>query len=123
MAFIKLKKPQEIVDNIWKIKKSDLVFVSIPKLVNNFTNKCFLIGTALADVEKCQTSTRFKKTVNINYVFYLLIQDKFVAFNYKEELKRSKNLKDRKLQIKFVNAMEYSLFMAQNKDLFQLKGF
>lgn len=123
MAKIKLKKPQEIVDNINKIKKGDLVFVRVPKAANKFTKKCFLIGIALADIEERKITTTFHRNRIKTYILYLLVGNDFLAILYQGKINKTLKIEDRKLEINFRFLLDYNTFMKQFKTTFDLKGF
>jgi len=118
MAFIKLKKPQEIVDNIHKIKKGDLVYIKIPKHSNPIWKKCFMYGSALADIEIVVNSYSKKK----QYIVYLLAGESIyaVAFYEKFQTRNLRRTRPSPKQIKLSGIHNYQQFM--KRTALELKG-
>ena len=125
MAFIKLKKPQEIVDNIHKIKKGDLVYIKIPKQRNPVWKKCFMYGSALADIEIVVNSFDKRK----QYIIYLLAGESIytLVFYEKAPPKRRPTISNHlhfPKQIKLSYIANYQQFMnsIHSLNLKNLKG-
>ena len=69
MAFIKLTKSQNIIDNIDKIQPGDLLYIRMLKSQNLVWRKCFLYGSALGVESYEPPLTKSKRKV---YNVYML---------------------------------------------------
>jgi hypothetical protein len=118
MAFIKLKKPQEIVDNIHKIKKGDLVYIKVPKQRNPVWKKCFMYGSALANTEVVVNSFDKRK----QYVIHLLAGESiYTVVFYEKSRTKSRRTSPPPKQIILAGIHNYQQFMNSTRSL-NLKG-
>jgi hypothetical protein len=82
MAFIKLTKSQNIIDNIDKIKTGDLLYIRVPKGLNPVWKKCFVYGSAIG-----VTETKHSSKYDLHAVYFLVGGMAYVAMFMSKQVK------------------------------------